>query len=191
MESPSPLTSNNQGDRLVPGLPALSWPRLHPDILHAPDHLHPPHDVLAEAAEPGVLVTIFVQNCPTFSIHFLLTKAQTECCHFYLNSLIFFWESQLIVPEIAISMFLCLFFLFSADSRLCFNVVVNKSLLSSTLQFINCDKVTQAGWEEGCQAQPFLPSCHHSPSLSFTVTEISGLFECHAVSNSNYFIISS
>ena len=98
------LTSYDQGDRLVPaGLPRLARPSLGPHVLHATDHLHPPHDVLAQTPEPGVLVAIFVQNCPTFSVHFLLAEAQTECCHFYLNSIILLRvsvsQSQLIVTK--------------------------------------------------------------------------------------------
>ena len=88
MASSPSLTSYNQGDGLVPGFPGLSRPNLGSHILHAADHLHPPHDVLAQTPEPGVLVAIFVQNCPTFSVNFLLTEAETECCHFYLNSII-------------------------------------------------------------------------------------------------------
>ena len=95
MASSPSLTSYNQGDGLVPGFPGLSRPNLGSHILHAADHLHPPHDVLAETPEPGVLVAIFVQNCPTFSINFLLTEAETECCHFYSNSIILLSHSEL------------------------------------------------------------------------------------------------
>ena len=77
------LTSYDQGDRLLPPLPDGGRRIVSVHILHAPDNLHPSDNVLWQTPELGVLVSVLVQNCPTFSINFLLAEAETKCGHIY------------------------------------------------------------------------------------------------------------
>ena len=50
-------------------------------ILHAPDHLHPPHHIVTKILELWVFVSVSVENCPTLSVHFLLGESQTKLGH--------------------------------------------------------------------------------------------------------------
>ena len=50
-------------------------------ILHAPDHLHPPHHIVTQTLKLWVFISVPVENCATLSVHFLLGESQTKLGH--------------------------------------------------------------------------------------------------------------